>query len=172
MVGAKDAQSERFSLDEQGTLSTPNRRIASGVTSYLATHAHLLYTSKNLLKFVHLLEDDAELEIPADTPELDERCRSIERGAKLITVMPSIFAVVLQMPRGNLETVYPRVLVLAGIRDNINRKQYKKAFLACRNHRVDMNILHDHAPSSFLANVGLFVEQVKKTEYIDLVSHE
>ena len=108
------------------------------------------------------------LEIPSDTPETDERCRSIERGARLVTVMPSIFALVLQMPRGNLETIYPRALVLAGIRDNINKKNYKNAFLACRNHRVDMNILHDHASQQFRSNVSLFIDQVKKVEHIDL----
>ena len=109
-----------------------------------------------------------DLEIPPDTPESDERCRSIERGARLVTVMPSIFALVLQMPRGNLETIHPRALVLAGIRDNISKKDYKNAFLACRNQRVDMNILHDHATQQFLSNVGLFIDQVKKVEYIDL----
>lgn len=109
-----------------------------------------------------------DLEVPPDAPETDERCRSIERGAKLVTVIPSIFALIMQMPRGNLETVYPRALVLAGIRNNINKKKYKKAFLACRNHRVDMNILHDHSPQIFMEDVALFVDQVKKVEHIDL----
>ena len=109
-----------------------------------------------------------ELEIPPDTPETDERCRNIERGAKLVTVMPSIFALVLQMPRGNLETIYPRALVLVGIRSNINEKKYRKAFFACRNHRVDMNILHDHDPQQFISNVRLFLDQVQKVEHIDL----
>ncbi len=82
--------------------------------------------------------------------------------------MPTTFALVLQMPRGNLETIYPRALVLSGIRKSIVAKQYKKGFLACRNHRVDMNILHDHDPQQFMSSVGLFVDQVKKVEYIDL----
>ena len=85
-----------------------------------------------------------------------------------MTVMPSTFALVLQMPRGNLETIYPRALVLAGIRDNINKKNYKTAFLACRSQRVDMNILHDHAPQQFLSNISLFIDQVKTVEHIDL----
>ena len=72
------------------------------------------------------------------------------------------------MPRGNLETIYPRALVLAGIRENINKQNYKTAFLACRNQRVDMNILHDHSAQQFLSNVDLFVDQVKKVEHIDL----
>jgi len=82
--------------------------------------------------------------------------------------MPSNYSVVLQMPRGNLETIYPRALVLAGIRRNVENKQYRKAFLVCRSQRVDMNILHDHDPSSFLEDVSLFIDQVKKVEFIDL----
>lgn len=83
-------------------------------------------------------------------------------------VMPSSFSLILQMPRGNLETVFPRALVVAGIRRSIEAKDYKTAFVACRTQRVDLNILHDHAPEQFIQNVALFIEQVKKTEYIDL----
>lgn len=158
-----------FSLSDHGSLFANERRLARNCTSFLVTPVHLIFTtSQHLLKFVHLTGDTEDLEIPPDTPESDERCRSVERGATLVTVMPSIFALVLQMPRGNLETIYPRALVLAGIRDNINKKNYKKAFLACRNQRVDMNILHDHATQQFLSNVGLFIDQVKKVEHIDL----
>ena len=85
-----------------------------------------------------------------------------------MTVMPYSFALVMQMPRGNLETIYPRALVLVGIRTNINEKKYRKAFFACRNHRVDMNILHDHDPQQFISNVPLFLDQVQKVEHIDL----
>jgi elongator complex protein 1 len=115
-----------------------------------------------------MLIRNQELEVPPNEPEKDERCRCIERGARLITVMPTSYSVILQMPRGNLETIYPRALVLAGIRRSIEVKKYKKAFLACRNQRVDMNILHDYAPQQFIENVALFVEQVKKVEHIDL----
>lgn len=82
--------------------------------------------------------------------------------------MPTTYAVVLQMPRGNLETIYPRALVLAGIRRSIDSQHYNKAFLACRNHRVDMNILHDYKPEQFHGNVGLFVKQLNRTDFIDL----
>ncbi|KAL6714895.1 putative elongator complex protein 1 [Lecanora helva] len=177
-----------FSLSENGSLFANERRLARNCTSFLVTPAHLiLTTSQHLLKFVHLPclvegisqiehelwgmcfnNDLLELSLPPDTPETDERCRSIERGAKLVAAMPSIFAVVLQMPRGNLETIHPRALVLVGIRTNINEKKYRKAFFACRNHRVDMNILHDHDPGEFIANVPLFLDQVQKVEHIDL----
>jgi len=110
-----------------------------------------------------------DLEVPQDEPETDERCRSIETGARLVSVMPSSYAVVLQMPRGNLETIFPRALVLAAIRTSINDRNYKKAFSICRSQRVDMNILHDHAPAHFLKDIKLVVEQIGKPEHIDLL---
>ena len=106
--------------------------------------------------------------MPSDSPETDERCRTIERGAKLVTVVPSNFSLTLQMPRGNLETIFPRALVLAGIRRSISATDYKTAFFTCRNHRVDMNILHDYDSKQFMGCIGLFIEQVPKSEHIDL----
>ncbi|CAK4027346.1 kinase complex, IKAP component [Lecanosticta acicola] len=139
----------------------------SSCTSFVVTRTHLVYTTgTHLLKFVHL--HSGELEVPPDEPEKDERCRNVERGAKLVTVMPSAYSLVLQMPRGNLETIYPRALVLAGIRHEIGQRHYKKAFLICRTQRVDMNILHDYAPQQFMMDVDRFIRQVKKVEYIDL----
>jgi elongator complex protein 1 len=161
-------ESTCVSLARSGSLKTGQRVLANNCTSFLITYDHIIFTtSKHLLKFIHVGAVE-QLEVPPDTPEADERCRSIERGAKLVTVIPSRSALVLQMPRGNLETIYPRALVLADIRRAINRKHYKKAFLACRSHRVDMNILHDHNPSAFLKDVSIFIAQVEKVEYIDL----
>lgn len=84
-----------------------------------------------------------------------------------MTVTPSNFAVTLQMPRGNLETIYPRALVLSGVRTFIDRKDYRSAFMACRSQMVDLNILHDYDPEQFMESVGLFVDQVKRIDFID-----
>lgn len=174
-----------FGLSDSGLLFANERLLARNCTSFLVTPAHLIFTTgQHLLKFVHIAKADGkllgsllliirlihflDLDVPLDAPEIDERCRNIERGAKLVTVMPSTFALVLQMPRGNLETIYPRALVLASIRHSINGKKYKKAFLTCRSQKVDMNILYDHDPPTFLTNVGLFVNQLEKAEYLDL----
>lgn len=108
------------------------------------------------------------MEVPADDPEVDERCRSIERGAKLVTAMSTNMSLVLQMPRGNLETIFPRAMVVAGIRQLIDEKRYDRAFATCRTQRVDMNILYDHRPDLFLDNVSLFLEQLQDATYIDL----
>jgi len=108
-----------------------------------------------------------ELDIPSDDLS-DERTRQIERGSKLVTVMPSVPAVVLQAPRGNLETVSPRALVLASVRQSIEKKNLRSAFLTCRTHRIDTNILHTHDPDLFMASIPLFIQQLQEVEYIDL----
>jgi len=157
-----------FSSSESGILHRDGVPLPVRCTSFIATSTHLIFTTSNhLLKFVHL-RDNEELQIPPDEPEKDERCRNIERGAKIVTVMPSTYALILQMPRGNLETVYPRALVLAGIRQSILVRDYRNAFLTCRTHRVDMNILHDYAPEQLMRDIELFLKQVKKVEYVDL----
>ncbi|KAF3491898.1 elongator complex protein 1 [Arthroderma uncinatum] len=156
-----------FTLSRSGTLYANKRLLAKSVTSFLLTAAHLIYTTtQHLLKFVHITNVN-ELETPGDTPEEDERCRSVERGARLVTAMPSKFGLTLQMPRGNIETIYPRAFVLAGIRGYIENKKYKSAYLVCRSQMVDMNILHDYMPEQFLNNIPLFLDQVKKVEFVD-----
>ncbi|KAI0453178.1 IKI3 family-domain-containing protein [Xylaria acuta] len=155
-------------LSRNGHLYANTRLLVKNCTSFLVTPAHLIITTTNqLLKFIHLTDVDS-LEVPLDDPETDERCRSIERGARLVTAMPTNMSLVLQMPRGNLETIFPRAMVIAGIRKLIEALDYERAFAFCRTQRVDMNILYDHKPDQFLASVGVFLEQVGDVANIDL----
>ncbi|KAF7543377.1 hypothetical protein G7046_g10013 [Stylonectria norvegica] len=158
-----------FGLSRNGHIYANSRLLAKNCTSFVLTPSHLIFTTSNhLVKFVHLSDDIDDLQVPADDPEKDERCRSVERGSRLVTAIPTNMGIVFQMPRGNLETIFPRAMVVAGIRSLIDEKNYTRAFSYCRTQRVDMNILYDHQPDQFLANVGLFLDQIKKVSYIDL----
>ncbi|KAK5053946.1 hypothetical protein LTR84_001908 [Exophiala bonariae] len=160
-------QYHKVSLTAQGSLYADKILLTRDCISYILTDAHLiLTTAQHLLKFVHLTEP-TQMRVPSDTPEVDERCRSIERGAKIVTVIPSTYAVTLQMPRGNLETIYPRVLVVSGIRHHISQGDYLAAFLACQTHQVDLNILHDYDPEKFLSQIATFIDQMKKPSRVD-----
>ncbi|KAH6688566.1 elongator complex protein [Plectosphaerella plurivora] len=155
-------------MSRNGHLYANSMLLAKNCTSFLMTPDHIVFTTANhFVKFIHLLSPD-EMEVPEDDPEVDERCRSVERGSKLVTAVPTMMSLVLQMPRGNLETIYPRAMVIAGIRKLIDEKNYGRAFTYCRSQRVDMNILYDHRPEQFISNVGLFLEQLKDVSYIDL----
>ncbi|POR35688.1 Elongator complex protein 1 [Tolypocladium paradoxum] len=158
-----------FGLSRNGHIYANSRLLAKNCTSFVVTPSHLIFTTSNhFVKYVHLTADGDALEVPGDDPEKDERCRSVERGSRLVVAIPTNMSIVLQMPRGNVETIFPRAMVVAGIRNLINEKNYTRAFSYCRTQRVDMNILYDHQPTQFLANVGLFLDQLKEVAYIDL----
>lgn len=56
-------------------------------------------------------------DVPAYESEWETR--RVERGSLLVTTSPSEMSLVMQMPRGNLETVYPRPLVLDVVRRDV-----------------------------------------------------
>lgn len=68
-------------------------------------------------------------------PEINDRtfnARSVERGARIVTV--SGFKVILQMPRGNIETLYPRLLMFKALREMLSADppSYHQAFRMVR----------------------------------------
>jgi elongator complex protein 1 len=98
----------------------------------------------------------------------EEASRRIEAGAEIVCASSAACSLVLQAPRGNLETIYPRAMVLAGIRKALGRFDYRRAYLDCRRHRIDLNFLHDAQPAAFMATVDRFVAQVKEPDYLNL----
>ncbi|KAG7796246.1 hypothetical protein KL929_003437 [Ogataea haglerorum] len=156
-----------FGLSSTGKLYVNSLLACSGVTSFLVTESHLLYTTaKHQLKFVHL--DSNMDQQPFSEDEDDERTRMIERGALLVTAIPSKASVVLQAPRGNLETIHPRIMILTEVRQFIRNRRYAEAFVACRTHRIALDILHDYDSELFFNNVEHFIKEIKRPDYIEL----
>ena len=97
--------------------STP-QTLASGVTSFIVTEDLLIYTTSS--------QDSIYAPLPivqrwldGEDFKLDWESRRVERGSMIVTACPSRMSLVLQMPRGNLETIYPRPLVMAVVRREI-----------------------------------------------------
>lgn len=151
-----------FGRTAAGKLYANDTLVAAGVTSLAATDAHVVFTTQTQLCFVPL--DGAYGPFSAG----GDRTRGIDRGLVVLQAMPSRYAVVLQAPRGNLETVCPRIMVLAAVRKFISDKNYAAAFSACRKNRVDLDLLHDYDPVQFEKNVHLFVDQVPAVASLDL----
>lgn len=158
-----------FGLHKNGKLYANTKQIASSATSLCMTDRYLAFTTaQHYLKFCHLAQYPELISVPSDSSVDDERCRAIERGSLIVTAMPSKSSFTLQAPRGNLETFYPRIMTLAGVRQYIKEKRYDLAFSLCRVHRIDLNILYDYMPEQFLELTELFISQMKTPEYIDL----
>ena len=76
----------------------------------------------------------------------DENIRRVERGSRIVTVVPHDTRLIFQMPRGNLETISPRALVLSCVRRHLDRVEFKNALVLMRKHRINMNFIYDHNP--------------------------
>lgn len=188
-------------LAASGRLYSGARHIASDATSFTLTPDFLIYTTfSHEAKFIPLTtlstspttdftESFARRAVGTTTSGPSETTkRAIERGSRIVTVVPSSTTLILQVPRGNLETICPRPLVLRVVRSLLDRcaglcschtrlaadvsndhsHRYRAAFLLCRRHRIDLNILHDHDPDAFVANLRDFVSQVKDVDYLNL----
>ncbi|KAJ7396739.1 Elongator complex protein 1 [Pitangus sulphuratus] len=101
--------------------------VASNITSFTTYNEFLLVTTNShtcqcfCLKNLSVKALQAGLS-GAAAPN-SETLRKVERGSRIVTVVPQDTKVVLQMPRGNLETVHHRALVLAQIRKWLDREE-------------------------------------------------
>ena len=92
--------------------------------------------------------------------------RTLERGASLVCC--SGIKLILQMPRGNLETIMPRLIVLDEIKKDVLNLKYEQAFILCRKNKINLNLIYDIDPEQFMKNIKLFVTGVKKEDYLNL----
>ncbi|KAJ3242809.1 hypothetical protein HDU78_001127 [Chytriomyces hyalinus] len=158
-------------LSDRNRFYINSRLVSSEVTSFFVHDDHIIVTTlSHTARFIPLsVENEDALVIPPTGSMVhDETLRRVERGSKIVTAVPGDMKLVLQMPRGNLETIYPRALVLSSIRSSLDKLDYKTAFTLCRKHRINMNLLVDHDPASFMTNVSLFVELVKDADFLNL----
>ncbi|KIJ49936.1 hypothetical protein M422DRAFT_74490 [Sphaerobolus stellatus SS14] len=162
------------------TETSPSIKLTPACSSYITAGSYLIYTTTSpahesayisLSSLASLLAKSSEESIALSEEvqkELGIERRKVERGARIVTAVPSMMSLVLQMPRGNLESIMPRPLVLERVRGDIKADDYRSAFLACRKHRVDLNLLITLDQSKFEANIPEFVEQVDDVEYINV----
>jgi elongator complex protein 1 len=95
----------------------------------------------------------------AGSDSIAPESRSIERGALLVASVGQRAGVIVQLPRGNLECMAPRLLVLALVVKQIRSLEYVAALESCRRHRLDLNVLVDLAPHAFIHNLSRFLLQ-------------
>ncbi|XP_017088750.3 elongator complex protein 1 [Drosophila bipectinata] len=149
-----------ITLRSQQLLHIDGQRIAEDVTSFCVVGNYLAYTQLNVLHFVRL----------RDRHQVSSR--SIERGGKLVTAVAREARVVLQLPRGNLEAICPRVLALELFSDLLKRKEYQAAMEMLRKHRINLNIICDHNVKQFVADAHVFLQQIKDSQWLCLFLSE
>jgi len=95
--------------------------------TFLALEHHCPSTSTKLYsacKSERRLSADWFSELPtlmSNAAPANEMTRQIERGARIVCVLPMDTKLILQMPRGNLEAICPRSLVLSAARKHLDK---------------------------------------------------
>lgn len=145
-----------FTLKQRNRLYLDDRLIATEVTSMLLTDIYLLFTTLDRLHFVR--KSDGRI----------VNDRRMECGGRLVTVVSQDGRTVLQMPRGNLEVIQPRVLSLCIIGDLLDSSEYQRAFTLLRKQRINLNLLFDHNPAKFLSEVDKFIESIDNANWLNL----
>jgi elongator complex protein 1 len=100
--------------------------LGSQVTSFAVTSGFCIFTTSSHEAIFAPLESLATmLSLQADedpkTIISGWEKRRVERGSRIVTAVPSTMSLVLQMPRGNLETISPRPLVLEVIKQDLDK---------------------------------------------------
>jgi elongator complex protein 1 len=111
-----------ISLTRSGTLSSttpssPVRTLAQNANSFTVSGDLVVYTT--LAHEAHFVPASLIATVDAGTDVGGER-RRVERGSRIVTSIPSAMSLVLQMPRGSLETVNPRPMVMVTIQADID----------------------------------------------------
>ncbi|KAM6392188.1 elongator complex protein 1 isoform 2-T2 [Rhynochetos jubatus] len=164
LIGAEEVI---LGLSDRRRFILNSTEVASNVTSFAVSSSFLALTTDAHACLCCSLKDAA---LPAFQACLNapETHRKVERGARVVALVPADAKVVLQMPRGNLETVHHRALVLGRVRNWLDRFMYKEAFQCMRKQRIDLNLLYDHNPEGFLENTDSFIRQLDSVHSINL----
>ncbi|XP_056425712.1 elongator complex protein 1 isoform X3 [Hyla sarda] len=159
-------------ITDRSRLFINNLLVATNITSFAICNDFLLITThSHTCRCVPLKETSLkalESLLSVTSSSNDETVRKVERGSRIVTVVPQDTKVILQMPRGNLETIHHRALVLAQIRKWLDSLLFRDAFECMRKLRINLNLIYDHNPKAFLDNVDLFVKQIDSVNDINL----
>uniref|UniRef100_A0A8C2F7Z5 Elongator complex protein 1 n=1 Tax=Cyprinus carpio TaxID=7962 RepID=A0A8C2F7Z5_CYPCA len=159
-------------LTERSHLYIGDSLVASNISSFvvyddfllLTTHSHMCHC----LNLSTLSIKGLQSALSSDAHQNDETVRKVERGSRIVSVVPQDTRLILQMPRGNLETIHHQALVLAQLRKWLDGLRFKDAFECMRKLRINLNLIYDHNPTVFLANIEMFLKQIDSINYINL----
>lgn len=173
----------KINLEEKVVYLTRNNRLYLN-NNYLAADATSFEIFKNFLIFtqssnspynvLHILDlSNTELILslkqqlnkndPIFVPNFNYKhfsMRTLERTSLIVTVTRN--NLVAQMGRGNLETIYPRLLVLDSVVESVANRNYLEAFELVRKNKINPNFLFDIDPEGFFLNIESFVKQINK----------
>uniref|UniRef100_A0A8C9YC74 Elongator complex protein 1 n=1 Tax=Sander lucioperca TaxID=283035 RepID=A0A8C9YC74_SANLU len=171
-LGSISGEEYLFGLTDRSHLYAGDTELASNISSFAVCNDFLLITTHShtcrCLQLSVLSVKGLQAALASDGGQNDETLRRVERGSRIVTVVPQDTRVILQMPRGNLETVHHRSLVLAQLRKWLDSLRFRDSFECMRKLRINLNLMYDHNPKVFLENMETFITQLNSISHINL----
>lgn len=156
-------------LTSSGRLYAGTQLLSPEATSFVVCGNFLIFTTtSHTARFIALSDLSQPEGRITDFDPTKAQARRLERGSRIVAGIASSMTLILQMPRGNLETICPRPLVLEVVMDELDQLRFREAFVNCRKHRIDLNLLADHDPATFMDNLPLFLEQIPEVDHLNL----
>ncbi|XP_054288368.1 elongator complex protein 1 isoform X2 [Macrosteles quadrilineatus] len=149
-----------FARDQNNQMFVDGECVATNVTSYYCLLQFLVMTLSSHQLCITNINSGFKMLDGSDT------CRRVERGARLVVCVSH--SVVLQMPRGNLETIEPRALTLVTAAALLDSGDYAAVAKLLRRQRINLNLCVDHNPSLFLLSVPRFVAQIQDPQWLSV----
>ncbi|GIY88877.1 elongator complex protein 1 [Caerostris darwini] len=148
-------------LSEKYNLFCNDYIILSGCTSYFIEKDFLLATTaSNVIKCFSKKFDLPDAIAKKGQLSTEVPTRTIEKGARIVNVPNNSTSAILQMPRGNLEGIHLRALVLSVICNHLDHSLFGKALELAKKHGIDVNLLYDHNPQQFLDKIEDVIDQI------------
>lgn len=136
-------------------------KISDCVNSFTIFESYLIYTTKQNELFCLRLGQECQ-----------HYHRNIEQGAIIVTTIPETSKIVLQLPRGNLETISCRLISIDILDKLLSQQKWEEAIRFIRIEKLNSNLLFDLNSARFLDNVSKFVEGVKTINELNAICLE
>lgn len=122
--------------------------LGESVNSFLLTKDYIFYTT--LTHGLYAINSDKSVVYR----------RSVERGSRLVGYVPEDTKMVFQMPRGNLEVIHPREVVLDSVMRLLKEQNYQELFDVVRRHKVNYNFIRDYAFEQVVHDIPMIIDQI------------
>jgi hypothetical protein len=163
-------------LTRNNRLYINNNYLAADTTSFEIFKNFLIFTQTsnspyNILHILDLSNMDLAVTLkqqinkndPIYLPDFNYKhfqMRTLERTSLIVSITKN--NLIVQLSRGNLETFYPRLLVLDSIIESVSQRKYLEAFEIVRKNKINPNFIYDINPEGFYKNIKDFVKQIDK----------
>ncbi|KRX06033.1 WD40-repeat-containing domain [Pseudocohnilembus persalinus] len=181
IVSSVNGEEKFLGISSNLRLQHDQKIVCSECTSFMVFKNFLAFTTKSQMMYEALyildfkdpksplqeLEQNIYHKLPKQLDGENFIVRNIERGCKIVSITPNL-KLVFQASRGNLEGIYPRILLLKKVKELIYEFKYKRAFEICRTHKLDINLIFDCHPQQFIEKSTDLLKQIQLTDYYNI----